>query len=99
MTLAADGAGPMPGQKSRCTGEPQNLHAQVRVRGAPKPGARGPDEEAKAKRRLRKLLPSAWARLGVGGDWDASAATAPGGYLKLLDLASRVGQTEFASDC
>ena len=45
---------------------------QVRVRGAPKPGHVA-TEERREKRRLRKLLPSAWAHLGMGGDWDQAA--------------------------
>ena len=48
---------------------------QVRVRGAPKPGVSRADEATKERRRLRKLLPSAWAQLGIGNDWDT---TAPG---------------------
>lgn len=57
---------------------PFNLHiAQipgtfpVRVRKAPKPKAAEVDKE---RRRQRRLMPSAWAAMGVGGDWDCSAA-------------------------
>lgn len=29
-------------------------------------------DENRQRRRLRKLLPSAWNKLGVGGDWDSA---------------------------
>ena len=54
----------------------QRVRPQVRVRGAPKPGVPRADEAAKERRRLRKLLPSAWAQLGIGNDWDTTAAGA-----------------------
>ena len=41
----------------------------VRVRGAPKPSKT--QSETTRQRRIRKLFPSAWAKLGVGGDWDS----------------------------
>lgn len=48
----------------------------VRLKGAPK--RRGSmsatalaKDENRQRRRLRKLLPSAWNMLGVGGDWDS----------------------------
>ena len=48
----------------------------VRVKGAPKrsnsvKGSAVSKDENRQRRRLRKLLPSAWNMLGVGGDWDS----------------------------
>lgn len=34
---------------------------------------------------MRKLLPSAWARLGIGGDWDTTAAGAQHHKSAVLD--------------
>ncbi len=48
---------------------------QVRVHGAPKPSAVTAETE-RQRRRERRLMPSAWAALGVGGDWDRTAPTA-----------------------
>jgi hypothetical protein len=60
----------------------------VRVRGAPKPSRT--QSETTRQRRMRKLLPSAWVKLGTGGDWDSVQGQGDG--------ISGVGQQDYEDE-